>query len=403
MSLPLSGIKILDASRVLASPFAAYQLSLLGAVVIKVENPLTRGDPSRHGGIGRRDAVNAAMAASFLSLSANKRSITLNLATKKGQEIFRRLAGEADVVVENMRTGTMDKYGLGYADLAKLNPRLVYCSITGYGQTGPKKSHPAYDPVIQAASGMMDITGSPEGAPMKSGAPVIDMSTGLVGAFAIVTALFERAKTGKGQHLDVSMLDVSLMMMGSIATDVLTSAGEPKATGNSYGAFLPVNRLYRTGEGMLWIVASEEHQVQRLLKAIQRTELALDPRFADPADRPANVAALTAELEHTFAQRSADEWELLLNEAGVSAMRVRTVPEALNQPQLRTRDLFHTFDKVSGIGRPVTVPLLAFKMVGRHAEVRTPPPALGQHTDEVLREIGVSDADIASLRSEGIV
>lgn len=403
MSLPLAGITILDTSRILASPFAAYQLSLLGAEVIKIENPLTQGDSSRHGGIGDREAVKAAMGATFLSLSANKRSITLNIATPKGQEIFRKLACKADVVVENMRTGTMDKYGLGYQDLSGLNPRLIYCSITGYGQTGEKKSHPAYDPVIQAASGMMDLTGTTESAPLKSGAAVIDMATGLVGAFAIVTALLERGQTGKGQHLDVSMLDVAVMLMGSIVTDVLTFASNPKPTGNTYGARLPANRAYRTGDGLLWIAASEDHQVQRMLKAIQRTDMASDPRFADPAARSANVDALAAELERTFAQRSADEWERLLNDAGVAAMRVRTTPEAMALPQLQSRDLFHTFDKVPGLTRPVTVPLLAFRMDGHKASVRTPPPALGEHTDEILREIGLADAEIAQLRAERVL
>jgi crotonobetainyl-CoA:carnitine CoA-transferase CaiB-like acyl-CoA transferase len=277
-NLPFSGITVLDVSRILASPFATGQLALMGANVIKIEDPGV-GDAARHGHSYDREMTKSGMSSNFLSQNANKRSLTLNMRTPEGQEIFRKLATNADVILQNLRTGTMARYGLGYEDIAQLNPRIVYCSLTAYGATGPKARHPAYDPVVQAASGMMSINGTAETAPLKVGPPVVDYGTGLAAAFAIASALYQREHTGVGQHIDVSMLDTAFVLMGSVVTDVMTAGAKPRAHGNSY-ASIPTNAAFETREGKLYIAAMQEHQVANLFRGLGREDLARDPRFA---------------------------------------------------------------------------------------------------------------------------
>ena len=372
------GLKVLDVSRVLASPFAAYQLALLGADVIKVEDP-GRGDQIRYRVYNRPDLGNSGMATAFLSQNANKKSLTLNLRTLEGQEIFRKLASTADVIIENMRSGTMIRYGLGYQDLRKLNPRLIYCSVTGYGQTGRKQRHPAYDPVTQAASGMMSFNGTPETAPVKLGPPIIDYGTGLSAALGLVIALYQRERTGIGQHVDISMLDAALTLMSSLVSDVLTAGRAPIASGNknrspenySNGSFQCADRL-------LAIAAQEEHQRRNMWKAIGREDITLDPRFSTPQACEKNIDTLHAELETTLKTKTAREWEDILNESGVPAMAVRTLPEILQEDIVRERGFLHTFDKVEGIKGSVTVPLSPFKLGVGPSSAETPPPFLGQ-------------------------
>lgn len=399
---PFAGIRVLDLSRVLASPFASYLLALLGADVIKIEDP-RGGDVMRTRSPGHPDLGALGMGTGFLSQNANKRSLTLNLRTPEGQNLFRRLAADADVVVENLRTGTMERYGLGYEALSALNPRLVYCSLTGYGQTGDKRRDPAYDPVIQAASGVMSLTGRPESAPLKAGIPAIDYGAGVMGAFGIVSALFERTRTGLGQHVDVSMLDTALVLMSSIVTDVLTLGSVPKPVGNSLGAGYGTNQTYTAPGGLLWIAASEEHQQRGLWRVLEREDLPQDPRFATEPLRRSNVAALQAEIEAALTRRTADEWEALLNAAGVPAMRVRSVPEALQLPQLASRALFHTFEDIPGWQGPATVPMLPFGLSATPAHIARRPPLLGEHTNEILQQLGVSTEAIEGLRANGVV
>jgi len=396
-----SGITVLDVSRILASPFTSSQLGFLGANVIKIEDPGT-GDAARFGHSYNKAMSKSGMSSNFLSQNSNKRSLTLNLRTSEGQEIFKKLAKSADVVVQNLRTGTMDKYGLGYEHLSAINPRIICCSVTAYGNTGPKKRHPAYDPVVQAASGMMSINGTPETSPVKVGPPVVDYGTGLAASFAIATALFQRERTGKGQHIDVSMLDTAFVMMGSVVTDVMTAGAKPRAHGNTY-ASVPTNAGFSTRDGMLYIAAMQEHQAKNLFLSLGRADLAQDLRFSTHELRGENSKSLRNELEKAFLAKSAAEWEDILNEAGVPAMRVRTIPEAVSESYLDSRNLFRKFDHVDGITGGATVPLTPFRLSASEARADTPPPTLGAHTMEILNAIGYDASAIDQLRSRNVV
>lgn len=401
---PFRGIKVLDVTRVLASPFATYQLALLGADVLKIEDPESGGDSLRYRR-GSDPAYGAqGMATLFLSQGANKQSMLLNLRKPEGQAIFQELARESDVVVENLRAGTMAKYGLGYEALAELNPRLVYCSLTGYGQTGPKRRHPAYDPVIQAASGMMSLTGTPETGPLKAGAQVVDYGAGLAAAFGLATALFERERSGKGQLVDVSMLDTALVMMSSFVTDVLTTAARPKPWGNQSSPETFGNATFRCAcGGLIAIAAIEPHHVARLWASMGRSDLARDPRFSTKEACSANIQSLHEEMGRTFLARPAQDWEELLNEADVPAMRVRTVAEALEMPQVAARDLVRRIAPVEGTPGGAVVALTPFRLSAGGPEVNSPPARVGAHTEEVLRRLGRSPQDIASLKERGVI
>lgn len=401
---PFRGIKVLDVTRVLASPFATYQLALLGAEVLKIEDPETGGDSLRF----RRGSAPAygaqGMATLFLSQGANKRSMTLNLRKPEGQAIFRELARDSDVVVENLRAGTMDKYGLGYEALTQANPRVVYCSLTGYGQQGPKRRHPAYDPVIQAASGMMSLTGTPETGPLKAGAQVVDYGAGLAAAFGLATALFERERSGKGQRVDVSMLDTALVMMSSFVTDVLTTGARPRPWGNQSPPETFGNATFRCAcGGQIALAAIEPHHVSRLWQAMGRADLARDPRFGSKEACSANVQALHEEMGRTFLTRPAQDWEDRLNEADVPAMRVRTVAEALEMPQVAARGLVQKVAPIDGTPGGAAVATTPFRLSAGGPRIDSPPARVGAHTEEVLRRLGRSADDISSLKERGVI
>lgn len=400
---PFKGINILEISRVLASPFAGYQLGLLGANVTKIEDPGV-GDTMRHRGRGAMPALGKiGMHTGFISVNANKRSLTLNLREPEGQKIFRKLARTADVIIENLRTGTMKRYGLGYTDIRKLNRRIVYCSITGYGQTGPKKRHPAYDSVVQAGSGMMSINGTREVSPLKIGTQLIDYGAGFAAVIAIASALFHRERTGAGQHIDVSLLDAALVLMGYTITDILTAGADPRPQGNSFGPDAPTNRCFQARDGMVAIAANEDHQLQHLWETLGRTDIPADPRFATGAARRANFEPLRIEIERTMRKKTAQHWEDALNEAGVPAMRVRTIPEILDHPQVKSRKIFHTFKKLKHAGIRATIPMAPFCLARGNARVDSPPPLLGEHTGRVLAKLGYTRKQIARLREERIV
>jgi crotonobetainyl-CoA:carnitine CoA-transferase CaiB-like acyl-CoA transferase len=393
---PYEGIKIIDITHVLAGPFAAYQLALLGADVIKVEHP-TDYDQSRDSG-GDRALNQQQMGTGYLTQASNKRAITLNLKHEKGREILKKLVKDADVLVENFRAGAFPALGLGWNDLRPLNPRLIYCSMTAFGQDGPRGVQTAYDQLIQATSGMMAMTGTPEVNPIKTGAPVIDYATGTMCAFAISAALFQRERTGRGQYIDSAMLDVSLMLMGSHITSYTRTGKEPKPKGNQMDR--ASSQLYEAKDAPLMIAASNRGQHERLFRALGRPDIAAQ---SSHDEREKLYDTQTEELQKIIAQRTADEWEQHLQERHVPAGRVRRLSESLNDPQLKARNVLHRHEKIDGIEGPVTVPLAAFKFSEDGPSIQTPPPRLGQHTDEVLASLGYSKDDIAKLRAEGAI
>lgn len=398
-----SGIKVLAVARIVAAPFAAYQLAMHGADVIHVENP-DGGDSARTSGNLSTPFHDARMAHNFLAYNANKRSMTLAISAPAGQEVFRRLAKNADVVIENLKGGTMARYGLGYEDLKKINPRIVFCSVTGYGQTGPKKSDPAIDGVVQAVSGMMSITGTPETGPLKSGSTIVDYTTGYAAALGIAIALFQRTRTGEGQAIDVAMLETAMTMMGGEVLRAITANETPPLVGNASGKGAYVSDTYRCKEGHLSIAAGASSRRDRLWKAIDADDIPQDPRFATDAAVAKNMRSLNAAIERKLAAKTAGEWEAILNEAGVPAMEVLPLARAVHHPQLEYREFFHKFHDSDATGLPAfAVPTAPYRLSKSPAKIHSMPPRLGQHTDEVLAENGFSTEDIAQLRASKVV
>jgi crotonobetainyl-CoA:carnitine CoA-transferase CaiB-like acyl-CoA transferase len=400
MTQALNGIRVLDLTNVLAGPFCAYQLGLLGADVIKVELPGT-GDLARQ--LGADATLNARlMGASFLAQNAGKRSITVDMKSEAGKEVLRRLVGTADVIVENFRPGVMTRLGLGYDDLKQINPRLVYCAISGFGQSGPLEDAPAYDQIVQGMAGVMSITGDADTAPLRVGYPVADSIGGLTGAFAIAAALVRRATTGEGAFIDVAMLDSTIVTMGWVVSNYLVAGQTPTPMGNDNFTAAP-SGTFRTRDGLLNIAANKQQQFASLARLIGREDLLADPRFAERENRKRNRAALTVEIEKGLVEKPAEEWERVFNDAGVPAGRVLTVPQALDHPQVRHRGLLRTFDHVPGIERPIKLARAGFKMQDADPDVAAPPPRLGEHTDALLKELGYSGQEINDLKEAGAV
>jgi formyl-CoA transferase len=326
MQKPLRNIRVLDLTNVLAGPFCCHQLAHMGAEVIKVETPGT-GDLARQ--LGADAELNRKlMGVSFLAQNPGKRSITINLKHARGKEVFRKLVQSADVVVENFRPGVMTRLGLGYDELKLVNPRLIYCAISGFGQDGPLSDLPAYDQIIQGMSGVMSITGDPQTAPYRVGYPVSDTIGGMTAAFSIAASLADTERT-EGYFLDVSMLEATLVTMGWVVSNHLIAGKDPAPMGNENMTASP-SGTFRTGDGPLNIAANKQEQFEAVCRVVGRPELATDPRFAERQSRLANRAALTAELEAELAKKSATDWWQLLNEAGVPAGPVLKVPDTLH-------------------------------------------------------------------------
>lgn len=380
----LSGVRLLDLTNVLAGPYCAYQFALLGADVIKVEAP--GGDLAR--ALGADEALNrAGMGASFLAQNAGKRSVVLDLKDSGDRTAFLDLVSSADALVENFRPGVMDRLGLGPEALQARNPRLVYCAISGFGQTGPMRGNPAYDQIVQGLSGVMSITGTPDTAPLRAGYPVADTLGGMVGAFAIAAALVRARATGQGAVIDVSMLEAMLSAMGWPVSNWLTAGVTPAPMGNDNMTAAP-SGMFRTGDGPLNIAANKQEQFEALAGVIGRPDLLTDPRFVGREARKANRAALTVEIEAALAGASAADWEARLNAVGVPAGRVLTIPQVLADPQVTGRAMTHRFDAVPGLDRPLTVLRGGFLVDGVAPAPDRPPPRLGEHQAEVLGGAG---------------
>jgi crotonobetainyl-CoA:carnitine CoA-transferase CaiB-like acyl-CoA transferase len=395
MTRPFEGIRIIDITHVLAGPFAAYQLAVLGADVIKVEHP-DEPDQSRETGTDR--ALNRHnMGTSFLTQGSNKRSITLDLKTNGGREILKKLVTRADVLVENYRPGAFAVLGLGYEALSKINSRLIYCSISAFGQDGVRREQTAYDHVIQATSGIMASTGTEEVNPIKIGAPAVDYATGTMGAFALASALFQRERTGKGQHIDLAMLGVAMMMQASLMTGYFRNGSEPKPHGNKQP--FATNSAYDAKEGMVMIGASNIRQQARFWRAVERADMIKTDNEARVDDRE-REAAIIADIIKT---KTADEWEAYFQARHVPAARVRTMAEALVDPHFAGRHVFHKFDTVRGIEGPLGVPLAAFKFAHGGPSIEHPPHEMGEDTDMVLTEHGYSAEEIAGFRRDRVI
>jgi CoA:oxalate CoA-transferase len=398
MNQALAGIRVLDLTNVLAGPFCTYQLALIGAEVIKVEVP-EGGDLARQ--LGADAELNAKlMGSSFLSQNSAKKSITLNLKSAEGKDVLKRLVATSDVLVENYRPGVMSRLGLAWETLKEHNPRLIYCAISGFGQAGPLKDAPAYDQIIQGLSGMMSITGERDGRPLRVGYPVADTISGITAAFAISSALVRRERTGEGAFIDVAMLDSSLVTMGWVVSNYLIAGVAPMRHGNDNFTAAP-SGAFKTGNGLLNIAANKQEQFEALVNVIDRPALLSDERFAGREARKLNRGALTQEIESALAKHSAAHWETLLSRAGIPAGRVMTVPEALESPQVRQRELLQTFHDAPGVGRDITVPRAGFKMSSGDPLALTPPPILGADTEDVLGALGYDNEQIAALRASG--
>ncbi|PSH68942.1 CoA transferase [Phyllobacterium brassicacearum] len=381
MTQLLKGIRILDLTNVLAGPYCAYQLALLGADVIKVESP-SGGDLARQ--LGASDELNGAgMGASFLAQNAGKRSVVLDLKQDMDRASFLQLVSTADVLVENFRPGVMDRLGLGYDRLKEVRDDLVYCAISGFGQTGPMRDNPAYDQIIQGLSGIMSITGTPDTAPLRVGYPVSDTLGGLFGAFAIVSALLRKQSTGIGAFLDVSMLECTLSALGWPVSNYLTADVEPSAMGNENTTAAP-SGTFRTADGLLNIAANKQEQFIALCTEIGRPELSSDPRFAERGVRKQHRVELKRLIENALESASAAAWEKRFNRIGVPAGRVLTIPQVLAEPQVICRELMTTFAPVLEGSNNLTVVRGGFLVDGQAPLPVGAPPRLGEHTDAVL-------------------
>lgn len=407
MPSPLSHIRVLDLSRVLAGPWASQTLADLGADVIKIERPISGDDTRGWGPPYLRDAAGRETreAAYYLAANRGKRSVTLDVSSPEGQEVVRRLAVESDVFLENFKVGDMARYGLGWDDLKKINPRLVYCSITGFGQTGPMAHLPGYDFIVQGIGGLMSITGErddlPGGGPQKVGVAVADLMTGLYSTIAILGALTHRDRTGEGQHIDMALLDVQVAAIANMNLNYLTSGRVPRRQGNAHANIVPY-QVFGAADGDLVIAVGNDGQFARLAEVIGEPQLATDPRFAKNADRVRNRDVLVPLLQAVFATRSVADWIAAIEPEGIPCGPINDIGQVFAHPQViarqMRRDLPHP---VAGTAPTVANPI---RYSATPITYDRAPPTLGQHTREVLGElVGLSGEAIDDLERRRII
>ena len=396
MTQAFDGIRIIDFTQVLAGPFATQQLAQLGADVIKIEQPGS-GDQTRGLMAG---AADAGMAPAFLTCNLGKRSLTLNLKADHAKHIVHLLVRSADAVVENFTPGVMDRLGFGFDALAEVKPDLVYCSISGYGQQGPKAALAAYDGAIQAASGMMAITGHPETGPTRTGYMPVDMATALNSAFAIAAALYRRRLTGEGQHIDVAMMDTAMVMQAPQVSNYLVNGVVPELFGNRSPTRAPTANVFATADGHVQVVALKEDQVESLFTLLGYADRYREATFSSPEARVANTSEVAALLSHAFAQSSTAHWMETLVEAHIPVAEIREFPEVASDPQFAER---HTLAEIETGNGPTRVVAAGHAANVDGQRVSRRPPRLGEHTDEVLGELGYSPEVIEGLRRAGVV
>ena len=398
MNKPLAGIRVLDLSRVLAGPWCTQLLADLGAEVTKIERP-GAGDDTRHWGPPWHVLNGQKVAAYFLSANRGKRSAAIDFATEEGAALVRRLAGHADVVVENFKVGGLAKFGLDAASLRDANPRLVIASITGFGQDGPYASRAGYDYIIQGMGGLMSITGNPDGepgdGPMRVGVAVADLFTGMYTAVAIVSALYRREKSGEGAHIDMALFDTQLAMLANQAANALISREDPPRQGNTHPNIVPY-QPFEAADQPIIIAIGNDRQFARVAEMCGHPEWSSDERFATNAARVANREAIVSAVADCIRIRPAAEWLEKLEKAGVPAGPINTISQALADVQAQHRAMVRSFAGTPLVGSPIRID-------SERADSDLPPPALGEHTADVLKELGVAPADLARLRAEGIV
>jgi len=394
---PFAGVKILDFTQVLAGPYASYQLALLGADVIKVER--REGEDMRRTPLSR-EWTDRGLAPGFLAANGNKRSLTLDLTKPEAIEIVKKLAQHADVVMENFRPGVMDKLGIGYAALSAINPRLIYCAISGFGQTGPERNSAGYDGKMQALSGIMAITGHQATGPTRAGFAVCDVLSGLTAAFGVSSALFQRTHTGKGQLVDVSMLEASLACLSGPIADFSIAGHRQRLSGNQAVSRKPTANLFKAREGYLLLAVNNERQYRALMTALDREDTLEDRRFVDWFARQDNESALRAIIEQALAKRTPREWEKILDAAGAPCASIWKVEEVIDHPQIVARGAIQEIDTQYGRLRLAGS---GFRLAHGGGRLDTVAPELGAHTDEVLHALGYDQSAIAKLRAREVV
>ncbi len=392
---PLSGVRVLDLTRVLAGPYCAMLLGDMGAEVIKIEEP-------RHGDDTRRwPPIVGGESTYFMSVNRSKKSVTLNLKAPAGRDLFRRLVKKSDVVLENFRTGTMDKLGLGYAALARLNPRLVYCAASGFGESGPEAARGGYDLIVQAESGVMDLTGFPDGPPVKVGNSIADLVAGMAAAHGVTLALLARTRTKRGQKVEIAMLDVMASLLTYQAGMYFNAGRRPVRRGNEHPSIVPYE-VFKASDAYLTLGVANNSLWERCCAAMERPDLTRDARYATESSRVEHRGTLVPLLNEILSARPADEWLKRFEAAGVPAGKIRAVPEVCESEHLKARGMIVTLPhptagKVTMMGVPI-------RLHGTPGRAKIPPPVLGQHTEAVLKSVlGLTKTDVSRLRAAGVV